>query len=498
MPVTFRNSLPSRFSLLFAFLLMLSSCADQISPLVKPVPLLPDNGFPESVSSIFHTSCAGSGCHTAENGQIPPLGMDLSTWEAVFAGSDNGTAVVPFAPDQSFLFLAANTNRTLGPAFPHPTDPISAADQQAIYDWIQEGAPDREGSLYFPEDPNRKKYYISNQGCDLVAVIDAASGQIMKYVEVGDIDGFVEAPHMIRVSPDGEFWYVVFLANNPYIEKYSTLTDEFVGRAEIGQGDWNTFVISPDGKYGYAVAYATRIVSCVNLETLAFEETLQWGRNLHGSAINGAGNKLYVTEQDGDDIIIFEFLPPLDVQEVQTVDLEQGIPRSRPASFGPYEVTLSPDGARYFVTCQSTYEVRVFQTSNDSLLAAIEVGPVPQEMAFDEQRNRLFVTCMEDQTSFPQDPDRRGSIAVIDLNTLTLINTLYSGYQPHGLEVDVTANRLIVANRNSAPGGPAPHHSTRCGGRNGYVTAIDLNTLEVTTDFRQEVSVDPYSVAIKE
>lgn len=42
-------------------------------------------------------------------------------------------------------------------------------------------------------------------------------------------------------------------------------------------------------------------------------------------------------------------------------------------------------------------------------------------------------------------------------------------------------NKLVyVANRNAVADGPAPHHSTECGGRNGYVTTIDLNTSQLT------------------
>jgi hypothetical protein len=45
-------------------------------------------------------------------------------------------------------------------------------------------------------------------------------------------------------------------------------------------------------------------------------------------------------------------------------------------------------------------------------------------------------------------------------------------------------------------GGPAPHHSSVCNGRNGYMTAIDLNSLLLIPNFQAEVSVDPYGVGI--
>jgi DNA-binding beta-propeller fold protein YncE len=106
-----------------------------------------------------------------------------------------------------------------------------------------------------------------------------------------------------------------------------------------------------------------------------------------------------------------------------------------------------------------------------------------------------YVSCPEDTIAFP---GKRGCISVIDLNTNTLIKNIYSGHQPHGIAIDFDKNELIVANRNVSSDGPAPHHSSDCGGRNGYVTFIDLKTLDIVKGRKIEISVDPYFVAIRE
>jgi len=46
-----------------------------------------------------------------------------------------------------------------------------------------------------------KKIYLTNQGCDLVAVIDAKSRLIMRYIPIGDASD--KAPHDIEVSVTG-------------------------------------------------------------------------------------------------------------------------------------------------------------------------------------------------------------------------------------------------------------------------------------------------------
>ena len=64
-----------------------------------------------------------------------------------------------------------------------------------------------------------------------------------------------------------------------------------------------------------------------------------------------------------------------------------------------------------------------------------------------------------------------------------------TGTDEHGAKV-------WILHRNVASGGPLPHHSSQCSGRNGYMTAIDLNTLELIPNLKPELSVDPYFGAI--
>ncbi|HNU47911.1 MAG TPA: hypothetical protein PKM40_03705, partial [Bacteroidia bacterium] len=56
---------------------------------------------------------------------------------------------------------------------------------------------------------------------------------------------------------------------------------------------------------------------------------------------------------------------------------------------------------------------------------------------------------------------------------------------------------VYVANRNVDANGEAPHHSGACAGRNGNLTQIDMNTLELVPGYKCELGVNPYSVAYK-
>ncbi len=72
----------------------------------------------------------------------------------------------------------------------------------------------------------------------------------------------------------------------------------------------------------------------------------------------------------------------------------------------PLEVLLSPDGARLYVLCQQSNEVRILNASNFALVKTIVVGRVPRGFSLSSSGNRLYVTNSWDDT-----------ISVIDTGT---------------------------------------------------------------------------------
>lgn len=361
--------------------------------------------------------------------------------------------------------------------------------------WIDAGAPDKDGFVKFSDDPGRKKFYVTNQGCDVVTVFDQASGVQMRYVNVGQNTGN-DAPHMIRVSPDRKFWYVLSLTGT-YLEKYSAVDDKFVGKAFIGGGSWNAFIISSDSQTAYCSDLnSSGKIAIVNLSSMTAFTQAPFNYP-HGVALNNTDDTLYVTQQFGSSRLYK--VPVSDFSSFSEIDLDNAtFPAATPLN--SHEIVFSPDGSKYYVTCQGTNEVRVVQTGSDQVIASIPVGNSPTEMAFSANTPYLFVSCTEDTLNFP---GKRGSVAVINRLTNSVEKYIYTGHQPHGIAVDDAKKIVIVANRNFATDGPAPHHSSACGGRNGNVSFINISTLQLvnavnsTSPKRIEVAVDPYSVGIR-
>jgi DNA-binding beta-propeller fold protein YncE len=458
-----------------------------------------ESGYPDDIAKIFVDKCATAGCHNTQS-KVAAGGFDLSTWNHLFEGGRNGSPVIPYRPDESFLMYFINTYSDLGisltPPMPVNGDPLSHDEVVRVRNWIQDGAPDKEGNIKFCCDPNRKKFYVPNQGCDEVAVFDAASRVIMRYVHVG-VEPIIESPHQVRVSPDGLNWYVVFFAGH-VIQKFSTIDDSYVGAIEIGNADWNTISFTPDSKKAYVCSPGTGKVQPVNLETMAAELPTTEG-NPHGSYVTQAGY-LFITDQGSSNVKRVPVTDPgfnWDVEHLYT---------TLPSTFlSPHEIAFTPDESKYFVTCQNTDEVRMMKVNysgTDSLLQVFHVGNKPQEMSVSTTKPYLFVSCMEDSSV----ADVRGSVYVINYITQTIVGSVHSGmWQPHGLAVDDDNQLVYVANRNK-DGGLAPHHSSDCAGRNGFLLMIDMNTLQLlkvlnddgsTYTYKNELLVDPYFVSIK-
>ena len=485
-PITY--SLKNIPEFIFILFITVSSCRnDQGTP--------DFNGYPADIGKIVYTQCATAGCHN-DASKDAAAGLSMSSWEKLFEGGKNSAAIIPFRHDYSTFFYYTNTFPNLGvtltPAMPYNKEHLSNIDMETIINWIDNGAPDKNGFIKFSDNPGRKKFYVTNQGCDVVTVFDQATLLPMRYINVGASTS-VESPHMIKVSPDKQYWYVLSLAGL-YLEKYRTSDDGFVGRATIGSGYWNAFTISSNSQ----IAYCTDLsplsgkIATVDLNTMT--ASVQSGFNYpHGCTLNPNNDTLYVTEQVGSSKLYK--IPVADFSSYSEIDLYTTPPI---LPLNPHEVAFSPDGSKYFVTCQGSAEVRIFQTGTDQLLAAIPVGASPTEMSFSVSTNYLFVSCTEDTLNFP---GKRGSVAIIDYQTNQFIKNIYTGHQPHGIAVDDSKGLVIVANRNFSSDGPAPHHSGKCNGRNGYVTFIDLSTLNLVsagnTEKRIEIAVDPYSVSVR-
>ncbi len=448
--------------------------------------------YPPEVAKILVNKCATSGCHNDASYQ-GAANLNTSTYANLFKGSSNGSPIIPYRSDFSSLCYFINTYAEYGltnlPTMPLNNNILSKNEVKTIKDWIDNGAPDVNGNIMWSDNPVRKKYYVLNQGCDVVTVFDAETQLPIRCITVGNNPNVAESPHMVKVSPDGNYWYVVFVGNS-ILQKFRTSDDSFVGEVNLGpQPNWNTLTISNDSKKGYCMAWPNGNIAVVNLQSM---QVLHYYSNAflngHGTALNNANDTLYVTSQSGN--FIYKIDTGLSTSPIQIRLDPTQIPSSI-SSLDPHEITFSFDGTKYFVTCQKSNEIRVLSTIGDNLLQVIPTGEYPLEMAKSPLTNNLYVTCENEPNS---NPKIKGAVTVI--NMTTYVHSNYNvGYEPHGIAIDGTNGFLIIASRNLNVTGPTPHHSGVCG-RNGFINYFRLSTMELLNK-KTEVAADPYSITYR-
>ena len=93
----------------------------------------PSPSFSADISPILTSKCAISGCHVAGG----PHGVDLSTYDTLNAGSDDGAAIVIGGNARESEIIKQIVQGRMPPP---PAEPLEAAQTQRIIDWINEGA----------------------------------------------------------------------------------------------------------------------------------------------------------------------------------------------------------------------------------------------------------------------------------------------------------------------------------------------------------------------
>lgn len=102
----------------------------------------------------------------------------------------------------------------------------------------------------------------------------------------------------------------------------------------------------------------------------------------------------------------------------------------------PLELALSPDGARLYVLCQETGEIRVLVTATGETLKTIAVGREPRGLSLSHDGSRLFVANSWDDT-----------VTVIDTRTYAVLDTWKAGREPSSVIEDGAGRVLFVADR---------------------------------------------------
>lgn len=481
----------------------------------KPDVENPDNShYPEAVAKIVAQNCAVRACHA---GPQPSAGLNLESWESLFAGARKGSVLVPFRPEWSHLFHAVNTDAALGPVaqqrMPYNGDPLPAADAIAIREWIAGGALDYKGGYAWQAARNRNsgKLFALCAGSDLVAVVDVASNLLMEYVSVGLREGFTESPHYITLSPDKQFFYVTLInsgaaggSGSAIVEKYRTDNYSFEGRINV-DSDPALLTISPDGKRAllshFNDAGGARL-SLLDTENMAVLDRLTGPSDLlhkpHGIASTSDFRYHYAAASNGNYYARIEIAGDrfADI-EYFLLDPSETVPLGS-TRYAPYYCILLESKKQLIISNNRSNDVRIFHTDTGQLLHKINVGAFPRLMAYDAADNRLFVACANEENA-AQQGDLRGCLSVVDLNSNTEIKRIFNlGHRPHGVAIDPTRRYLFVTLENIGGAVPPHHVVDGLSGPPGQYALVDLRSLLPISSATTDIAVFPNACVVIE
>ncbi len=445
------------------------------------------SGYPDSVAAILVRRCAGchgSGRptsasdhgHNAENSSGPsqaPVKLNLARWDSLFYGyRGEVTPVVPGFPEWSHLLWQVNRFSEIAPTAqpimppPHPdsSNLLTREEVLRLKAWIASGAPNKDGRRPYSErmsTPHRK-VFICNSGSDLIAVLDADTYGLMAYIPVGVAPGLIESPHYIQLSPDQRYLYVTLIAGSA-IEKYRTDNYQKVGRLELGPEPAH-IEFSADGRYA-VVTHFTDIapvkLTLIDAEAMVILDELRDPSALviarpHGLWITPDFRYAYVTANAGNYIAKVEISPDRRsfVDFVQ-IPLVKGLPPQITSQWGPYQIVAPPGSPYYFVSCDASHEVRVFDKTADTLVKVLPVAAAPKLMAYHD--GLLYVACLKADAPALQG-SKRGAVSVIEVPQLRVLTHIYNtGHLPRGIGIDPVRRTLWLSFENTAGADP-PHH----------------------------------------
>src|SRR5271156_6720651 len=116
-----------------------------------------------------------------------------------------------------------------------------------------------------------------------------------------------------------------------------------------------------------------------------------------------------------------------------------------PVEVNPYQLVLTPDDRRLFVSNWASQSVSVIDTTTNKVIRTLQVGMNPNDMKLSSD-GRLFVACSNDNTVHVIDTR---SLQVIERLSTTLSPFAPEGSTPDALEVDNLHKLLYIANADN-------------------------------------------------
>jgi DNA-binding beta-propeller fold protein YncE len=315
--------------------------------------------------------------------------------------------------------------------------------------------------------------FVASEGNDRIALVRYGPGgaRVERERKIGTNPSELAGPHGLYVSPDGGWYYVSTAHGTPNgaLWKFSTATDEQVGRVELGRFP-ATVQISPDGQFAWVVNFnlyggmVPSSVSVVYTGTMTEVRRITTCMMPHGSRLSPDGRRQYSACMMSDELVEIDAVsmavgrtlsvasagehggcaptwaqPSADghtvwvacnkTNELVEIDTDAWTIRRRlPAGEGIYNLATSRDGRVLVATNKKGKSVSVFDPASGRELARIATTRrVPSGLVISPDGRYAFVT----QEGVGAEP---GTVDVFDLRALVRVASVDVGQQAGGID----------------------------------------------------------------
>ena len=264
-----------------------------------------------------------------------------------------------------------------------------------------------------------KLLVVANREGGRLAVIDRASGKLLRHVAVG------ENPEFVRVR--GHLAFVT-------CEPSSTAGPPGAPVSGATPGELAASATAKDDD-----SHEPAHIAVVDLDTGKLVRSITGGLETEGIEFSADGSRLLVTNEADNNVSVHDIATG---KLLRKVDLKAWGTR-------PRGIKISPDGKRYVVTLEFSNAFVVID-ENYRVVQSVKTGEAPYGVAFDRAGKRLFVAAARSKT-----------LQVFDADTFAPIKDVSTGARCWHFSFTPDDRNILVA----------------CG-RSNEIVVVDAQTLE--------------------
>lgn len=326
----------------------------------------------------------------------------------------------------TFLIFTLNGKYLLGVDTETDSLDIIDPDNGELIDSIAVG----DSPQYILNSPDDQRVYVSNWQSDDVSVVDLATRKVITTIPVG------VNPLGMTITPDGSKLYVAVTA-----QALEHVEGEMFGSSSK--------------------------VAVVNTKTYAVVKEVRPGWAPRFMNLSPDGTKVYVNEYRGKVHII----------DIASDDLIDSILLTRPATYRPFDIAITPDGSKLLVYASGINQVLIIDTATHALLARFDAFSDVIAISSDGQRayipgsrfavidvprltvkyiemsdigggNSKIVLSKDDRIAYIADT-QRDLLQVVDLESWRLIANIPVGNMGSpevGLAITPDGNKVFISN----------------------------------------------------